>query len=397
LRRPSGTPPDFASATGLGESLPATLANLCSQQAEPHFFRFVPRGEEDEVCLLAGRVSPEGSDAGTLAVGAQWRTPGGRFPEADDRYFFAHLLSDLSLSLTFLAQHKQALEFERVHSLGSITLGMAHDETHLISLVEPLVTQIGEFITKQCVACPRNPGQLARPLGKIRAVAAQVHGIARATLGFARQKGRPQITDCRRDVQTWFANIRDILSDDVLEITHCFDLSDRPFYADGRLVLAALRNLQVNSVASLNRSKHRCYQLDFEATDHPSDGKEPEYAVLRVADSGSGIPEAIAANIFQGRIEDSGTGHGLGTQIVRWVVDQHRALIRFATRPECGTVVELWFPRLDSPNPRKRQWARYETARQRLGVVRRLEHHPWFDHLASIASESMDRPAVEVQ
>ena len=72
--------------------------------------------------------------------------------------------------------------------------------------------------------------------------------------------------------------------------------------------------------------------------------------MLRVGDNGNGIPPEMTERIFQRRL-DGGNGHGLGSQIIRWVMDHHRGLIRFATAEGVGTLIELWFPRLVPPRP----------------------------------------------
>jgi hypothetical protein len=96
--------------------------------------------------------------------------------------------------------------------------------------------------------------------------------------------------------------------------------------------------------------------------------------VLRVGDNGNGIPPEMTDRIFQRRL-DGGNGHGLGSQIIRWVMDNHRGLIRFATDEGVGTLIELWFPRLVPPRPGwtiEDQREKYRALRDDAGPVRRI-------------------------
>src|SRR5262249_7964508 len=51
-----------------------------------------------------------------------------------------------------------------------------------------------------------------------------------------------------------------------------------------------------------------------------------EYIVLSVADSGSGIPRNMRDQLFQDRMADGDTFQGLGSRIIRKVIDNHRGL-----------------------------------------------------------------------
>lgn len=73
---------------------------------------------------------------------------------------------------------------------------------------------------------------------------------------------------------------------------------------------------------------------------------EQERVVLRVADSGTGIPEEVLPHIFEPfyTTKESGKGTGLGLAIVRQVVESHRGEMRVETSLGKGTTFILSFP-----------------------------------------------------
>lgn len=75
-------------------------------------------------------------------------------------------------------------------------------------------------------------------------------------------------------------------------------------------------------------------------------------AVLRVKDTGTGIPEDVLAHIFEPfyTTKESGKGTGLGLAIVHQVVESHRGEISVETELGKGTAFSLSFPLAEGEN-----------------------------------------------
>jgi heavy metal sensor kinase len=78
--------------------------------------------------------------------------------------------------------------------------------------------------------------------------------------------------------------------------------------------------------------------------------KQADRAVLKIADTGIGIPGEDLPKIFnrfyvvdQSRSKETG-GSGLGLSIVKWIADCHNAEIDVSSRPGRGTVFTVSFP-----------------------------------------------------
>jgi signal transduction histidine kinase len=70
-----------------------------------------------------------------------------------------------------------------------------------------------------------------------------------------------------------------------------------------------------------------------------------DFIRLRVADTGNGMPPEIRDHLFTNRLVSSKTGGtGLGTKIVKDVVDMHGGRITVESEPGKGTTFEIRLP-----------------------------------------------------
>jgi two-component system, NtrC family, sensor histidine kinase HydH len=76
----------------------------------------------------------------------------------------------------------------------------------------------------------------------------------------------------------------------------------------------------------------------------PATQNERAGVELRLADSGSGVPEELREEIFNPFVTTKKTGVGLGLSIVSKIVDGHHGSIHVENAPEGGAVFTLFFP-----------------------------------------------------
>lgn len=76
-----------------------------------------------------------------------------------------------------------------------------------------------------------------------------------------------------------------------------------------------------------------------------STGCRNESVIIRIVDSGTGIPEEIRGDIFTPFRTTKKEGTGLGLPIVRKIVDAHRGTITFADNSDRGTTFTVSIPR----------------------------------------------------
>jgi signal transduction histidine kinase len=79
-----------------------------------------------------------------------------------------------------------------------------------------------------------------------------------------------------------------------------------------------------------------------------------EWAEIRIADTGTGIPEAIRERVFDPFFTTKGVGRGSGQGLAiarSIIVDKHQGEISFTTEPGQGTTFLVRLPLAGSPAP----------------------------------------------
>lgn len=131
--------------------------------------------------------------------------------------------------------------------------------------------------------------------------------------------------------------------------------------AEQRQVTLALEGLQV--LPAIAGDEARLYSLLYNLVNNAIPEVPPhgvvtisgfhqagdEFIRLRVADTGRGMPADIRDNLFTNRLVSSKTGGtGLGTKIVKDVVDMHGGRISVESEPDKGTTFDIRLP-IDGP------------------------------------------------
>jgi PAS domain S-box-containing protein len=257
-----------------------------------------------------------------------------------------------------------------------------HDLSHLIEELPAVFRRtalLGEELS------PEQSGRLNDALEKVNVLIVQARAVTRTTLAYTLRHpsgipSPPPVTACSAEVRRWLREVPRIQSDAAIRVQLRDQLApEEPFLADLNGVLYALRNLWTNAWNAFGALSRATYRVILNVGIEPAEGEKLDegdgaYVVLRVADNGAGIRAEVRDRIFRGRVASAG-GHGLGSQIIRWVMDSHRGLIRYATAEKVGTLVELWFPRLSPPRAGLNfadQWERYRALRDEAGAARQI-------------------------
>jgi PAS domain S-box-containing protein len=257
-----------------------------------------------------------------------------------------------------------------------------HDISHLIDGMPPVLKRIAALASE---LTPGQSDRLADAVFKIDTLVSEVQAVTRTTCIFNQRRGDDTaspavVRRCNDRVRRWLEVVPRLFPDDVIEVKTRYSLAEgEPFLADPDGIVFTLRNLWTNAKGAFKDLQRISYQIVFsvslETLANPgAEGVDASYIVLRVADNGNGIPAEMTDRIFQRRLY-CGNGHGLGSWIIRWVMDDHQGLIRFATDERVGTLIELWFPRLVPPRPGWTigdQREIYRTLRDDAGPVRRI-------------------------
>ena len=308
---------------------------------------FARPADWDEVrkSIAAGRIVPgreyEMADgkAGKLAVLASFYG----FREAETgRTLLSAEFSDLTESRRLRDDLQQA---QKMEAMGRLAGGIAHDFNNILTAIvghaEMLKLDIG----------PGNPAR--EDVMGIAKAAGRASQLTRQLLGFSRkQPYSPKRISLARAVRDASGLLRK-LSGEAILFSLILPAGDPSAFADPVQIEQVLINLVANARDSLEgRSGGRITilvesrRLDEPAQVGASHLAPGDYAVIEVADNGSGIPEEIAGKIFDPffTTKAAGKGTGLGLAIVSSVAAQTGGAIGLRTKAGEGATFTLWLP-----------------------------------------------------
>ena len=246
-------------------------------------------------------------------------------------------------------------EAQRLESLGLLAGGIAHDINNL------LVGVLGN--ADLLLMEPGLPDDWHKPLELIRTAGRKASDVTRQLNIFA---GRGQPHTAAVSLPHLVANslqqLRSLLTPRIqllVQIT-----KDLPaIEADRGQVHQLITNLITNAIEAVREESviaisTRTESLSMAALNdfqHSATAQPGQYAVLRVQDTGVGIPPENQDRIFEPFFTTKFTGRGLGLATVLGIVQSHRGALRVQTSLRGGTCFEVALPlartRSDSERP----------------------------------------------
>jgi signal transduction histidine kinase/CheY-like chemotaxis protein len=241
---------------------------------------------------------------------------------------------------------EQLLRTQRVESIGTLAGGIAHD---LNNVLAPILMAIG--LLKLSVRDARD----LKVLETIEASARRGADMVKQVLSFARgvqghhMPTPPQhlIGDIASVIeQTFPKSIR--LKTEVAKDTW-------PILGDPTQLHQVLLNLCVNARDAMPQGgtltiKAENVVLDETYVKMNGLGRAGPHVVIKVTDTGEGIPPEIQEKIFDPffSTKEPGKGTGLGLATVMTIVRSHNGFINFYSEPGRGTTFQVHFPAQES-------------------------------------------------
>jgi C4-dicarboxylate-specific signal transduction histidine kinase len=105
-------------------------------------------------------------------------------------------------------------------------------------------------------------------------------------------------------------------------------------------------NLLINSLQAMQVQNASTRKVEIETSSAES------VAMVRISDSGPGIPDAIADQIFKSFITTKEDGLGIGLSICRTIIESHGGRLTFINRPQGGTTFTLQLPCVTITKPK---------------------------------------------
>jgi two-component system cell cycle sensor histidine kinase/response regulator CckA len=242
---------------------------------------------------------------------------------------------------------EQLTQAQKMESVGRLAGGVAHDFNNMLSII----TGHAELALHATA-----PGDAVRAdLEQIRTAARRAADLTRQLLAFARrQVVAPRVLDLNAAVSASLEMLRRLIGEDVELIWRPSDDAGR-VRIDPSQVDQVLTNLTANArdaIAGVGRVTVQTRLVALGPADVlRHEGMLPgSYAVLEVADTGSGMDSDTAAHLFEPffTTKPVGRGTGLGLATVYGIVKQNDGCIDVESELGQGTTVRIFLPSVEA-------------------------------------------------
>jgi len=236
-------------------------------------------------------------------------------------------------------------QMQRLEAVGQLTSGVAHDFNNLLTVVLGNV----EFLERGLDAAGID-GKMKDRLSYMRQAAERGARLTDQMLSFSRrQRLEPKSLDLNEVV----LGMREMMQSTIggrVEITTELEPRLWSAMADPTQFELALINLAINARDAMNVGGKLAVGTQNVRLGHPLRPEEPaagEYVAVFVADTGTGMPEAVRSKVFEPffTTKEVGKGSGLGLSQILGFAKQSGGGVRIETEERKGTKVFIYLPR----------------------------------------------------
>lgn len=233
-------------------------------------------------------------------------------------------------------QEREVLRAEQLAAVGQLAAGMAHE------LRNPLTA------AKAVLQLADEPGDLSeRDLHVLRQEVWRLERSVQTFLDFARP---PQPEKSRVDVDRLIHQIVDLVGRRAqlqrIRLKSRTTLGELQVSADTTQLRQVLLNLLLNALDAVSLDGTVMITAEEETCENGNQaGSALRFVVIRVSDTGPGLPSGLEERIFAPFVSTKETGLGLGLSICRRIVEAHGGTITAADSPSGGSVFTVRIPR----------------------------------------------------
>jgi len=239
--------------------------------------------------------------------------------------------------------HDQLLHSAKMEAVGQLAGGLAHDFNNNLTAILGYAELILRGEPPESAA--------AKSAETIKKAAQHAAELTQQLLGYAR-KGKHEITGV--DVHAKIKEVVALLShtlDKKISIALNLEAENAVVMGDPMQIQQALLNLAINGRDAMPGGGELKFETKIESTDeticgHAHKNEVGGYLVIKVSDTGVGIPEEIRDRIFEPffTTKKPGQGTGMGLAMVYGIVENHGGLIRAESEEGKGSSFIMTLP-----------------------------------------------------
>ncbi len=269
------------------------------------------------------------------------------FPIKDDSgniLHFAAVKRDVTKEKLY---ENQVRQMQRLDAIGSLTTGIAHDFNNILTSI----LGYSDILSKDL----KNQDKLLKKVISIKNAGNKAKDLVSKLLAYSRKQViKPKKLNLNSIIEELKDMLKRLISEDIELI---FDLNEdiNYIYADKSQIEQILINLIVNSKDAILESKKREksiiietdeVKIDTEYTETHLGSSIGEFVLLKVSDTGIGMPEEVKNKIFEPffTTKPAGKGTGLGLSTVYGIVKQNKGFVYVYSEVNTGTTIKIYWP-----------------------------------------------------
>jgi PAS domain S-box-containing protein len=239
------------------------------------------------------------------------------------------LITDITQRLAVERATRQA---ERLASLGSLSAGIAHEINNPIGIITSRIELMLIDATEHAL-----PAAVVEDLHVLHRNAMRVASIAQRFLSFARQSPAERSpVDLNRVVAQTVELVERQIGDRV-RIVSALEAASPPILGHANALQQVLLNLIMNARDAM-AGKGEIHIATGMSPDRPG------RILLKVADTGAGIPPEAISRIFDPFYTTKASGTGLGLSVSYGIIRDHQGTVEVQSSVGKGTTFVLTFP-----------------------------------------------------
>lgn len=244
---------------------------------------------------------------------------------------------------------EQATHAEKMEAVGRLARGVAGDFNNVLTVI----TGYAELLRTEAPAS----SPLRRFVDEIIYAGERAAALTRHLLAFSRgTTAQPRVVDLSALVTGMEPLLRRLLGDGI-ELILLAPRGAGRVRADASQIEQAIVNLATNARDAMPKGGKLVIEVATVDVEEGSSGKNlglkpGPYALLAVSDNGAGMDAETRSRLFEPFFtsKDPGQGSGLGLATVYGIVKQNEGQITVYSQPGCGSIFEIYLPRVkDAP------------------------------------------------
>ena len=236
----------------------------------------------------------------------------------------------------------QLRQAQKLEAVGTLAGGFAHDFNNILTAIVASASLMQRGVDET--------SPLRRHLDRIFAAAERATALTQSILAYSmKQPGKPTPVMLNQIIDNLHLLMTRLIPENI-ELKTSLTKEDLTIMADAGEIEQLLINLVANAVDAMPTGGDMVIKSEFAAvweSENPVGYVKPgNYAILTVADSGTGMDANTRERVFEPffTTKEVGKGTGLGLAMVYGIVKQHDGFINICSEPNHGTTFKIYLP-----------------------------------------------------